>query len=290
MMMEAAIQPQCIVRLSGGLGNQLFQYGAGRATSLRTGSALRIDTSFYWRKRKRARALELARFSVAGVLDPIPIKFQLATRFKSALRQKLQETITYREPHQHFDAAFESLQAPVVLEGYFQSDRYFRKYAEQIRQDLAIPPASDESSLRLAQQMKGTEATSLHIRRGDYVTDKAAQAIYASCSLDYYHQAMEEIPGRNPVFVFSDDLAWAKANLRDVKPLVFSDDKSPRLAMADFWLMSLAHHHIVANSTFSWWAAWLADPGKGITIAPKKWFADGTHLDDDIVPSHWLRI
>lgn len=283
-------RPRCTVRLSGGLGNQLFQYAAGRALSLRTGAGLRIDTSFYWRKRKRSRPLELPQFPVAGEVDPIPKNFRMANRFRSALRRKLEAKTTYREPHLHFDAAFDSLQAPVVLEGYFQSDRYFRDFAGQIRHELWIPAPTDEASLRIAEQMAQCEATSLHIRRGDYVTDKSAQQIFASCTPDYYHRAMERIPGNDPVFVFSDDLDWAKANLRDVKPLVFPSDSSPRSAMADFWLMSRTEHHIIANSTFSWWAAWLADPDKGMTIAPAQWFRDPSVPDADLIPEDWIRL
>ncbi len=290
MILDTANRTRCTVRISGGMGNQLFQYAAGRALSLRTGSSLRVDTSFYWRKRKRARLLELANFPIVGNVDPIPDKFRFAHRLRSAVQQKLEAARTYREPHLQFDQAFRSLEAPVILEGYFQSERYFQDHTDQIRQELEIPAPTDDDSIRLAAHINETESTSLHIRRGDYATDKIVQAIYASCSLDYYHAAMERIPGNDPVFVFSDDLAWAKANLNAVKPLVFPDETKSRSAMADFWLMSLADHHIIANSTFSWWAAWLAKPDTGITIAPAQWFNDPSIDDRDLVPDRWVRM
>lgn len=283
-------RPHCTVRLSGGLGNQLFQYAAGRSLSLRTQSRLRLDTSFYWRARRRARALELPQFPIAAEIEPIPHRFPRLHRAKAAYRRTREIKATYREPSLRFEPSFLSLRAPVVLEGYFQSERYFLEFADQIRAELAIPAPLDQASLETGRRIRETQATALHLRRGDYVSDPRAQARYASCPLSYYHQAMERVPGCGPVFVFSDDLDWAQQNLRPIKPLVFPDRSAPRSGLTDFWLMSQAQHHIIANSTFSWWAAWLGRSERGITIAPARWFNDPQFDDTDLVPRDWIRL
>ena len=101
---------------------------------------------------------------------------------------------------------------------------------------------------------------------------------------------MEQIGGNGTVFVFSDDIQWAKQNLRQVKPLEFVDADPNQDGIRDMWLMTYAHHHIIANSSFSWWGAWLAGTEKVITIAPAKWFNDSSIDDSDMVPESWIRI
>jgi Glycosyl transferase family 11 len=274
----------CTVKLSGGLGNQMFQYAAGRALSLRTQSDLVIDTSFYERKRKRFRALELARFPIAGKFVTTKSPLPMFDRLKAMLGRQTRSQHRYREPHFHFDETFLRLRAPVTIEGYFQSERYFQEYARTIREELVIPQPTDPSVMHTGQQIADGAATSLHIRRGDYVTDKKASDVY------------EQIPSTAPVYVFSDDIAWAKKNLRDVKPLVFPDDGTCRSALDDLWLMSQASNHIIANSTFSWWGAWLAGTNvlggtrQGVTIAPARWFKAPDMVDVDLIPQQWLRL
>ena len=92
------------------------------------------------------------------------------------------------------------------------------------------------------------------------------------------------------MFVFSDDIAWAKANLPQTRPMTFVGEEAPRSGLADLWLMTLARHHIIANSSFSWWGAWLAQRQDGETIAPARWFADGSYDEKDLLPTNWTRL
>ena len=283
----------CTVRLSGGLGNQLFQYAAGRALSLRSGANLLLDVSFYLRKRRRQRQLDIARFPICGTLVPAASDDRAGRWMRAlgySLRNALRPGTTYREPHASFDDEFPRLRAPVTIDGYFQSEKYFRDYSAVIREDLSIPEPTDPATRRIGERIKSDEGTSLHVRRGDYVTDPKASETYVACSPDYYHAAMERIEGSGPVFVFSDDISWAKENLRDVKPLVFPEGAPSRSAMDDFWLMSQARNHIIANSTFSWWSAWLAVPDRGVTVAPAAWFKDAGAVDVDLIPESWIRL
>jgi len=281
-------RPVCTVRICGGLGNQLFQYALGRALALRTDSQLQLDLSFYGKRRHRTFELDKL---------PIEAEFTLPTRAlrakqrcESFLQKAFRSTKSYQEPHHHYDPHFESVQLPVTIAGYFQSERYFRTHSETIRTELTVPQPEDAESLDIARQMSQCTPTALHIRRGDYITSPSARQVYASCPIDYYTHAMESIPGNDPVFVFSDDTPWAKQNLPAVKQLVFAGENSPRTALADLWLMTQAHHHIIANSSLSWWGAWLAGAQKGTTYAPRQWFVDPTLQDHDLVPNHWVRI
>lgn len=288
MSAELATQPVCKVGISGGLGNQMFQYAAARAMSLRTNAHLQLDLSFY--DKSRHRGFQLGSLPITAELIWPRGRTRVARHCRSLLRGALRPETTYREPHFHYDHSFEALQPPVTLRGYFQSERYFVDHAHSIRRDFALPRPTDVDSLRWFRQMSDICSTSLHIRRGDYVTNPKANRIYAGCAIDYYTAAMEQIPGNDPVFVFSDDPQWVRENLPPVKPLVFCVADTPRGALDDLWLMAQAHHHIIANSSFSWWGAWLAGAEKGMTIAPRKWFNDTSVEDRDLVPGHWTRI
>ncbi|MCU0721503.1 MAG: alpha-1,2-fucosyltransferase, partial [Pirellula sp.] len=112
---------------------------------------------------------------------------------------------------------------------------------------------------------------------------------FAECTVDYYQRALDYLPANCSVFVFSDDILWAKQNLNLGKTAVFIGDGTPRSGIEDLKLMSLGHHHVIANSTFSWWGAWLAGPNKGLTIAPARWFVDEAIVDSDLFPDDWIR-
>ncbi len=288
MNSQVASESACTVRVSGGLGNQLFQYAAGRTIALRTDSQLQLDLSFY--NKGRHRTFELDKLPIEAEFNQPAGGFSATRGFQNLFRKAFRTEKTYREPHYHYDRRFESVQSPVTLEGYFQSERYFASHAVFIRAELAIPEPQDAESQNLARQMAEVTPTALHIRRGDYVTSPKNSQIFASCPIDYYTQAMEQVPDNGPVFVFSDDTDWVKQNLPAVKPLVFSAANSLRPALADLWLMTQAHHHIIANSSFSWWGAWLAGDQKGVTIAPRKWFNDAAVNDSDLIPDDWIRL
>lgn len=270
------------VAISGGLGNQMFQYAAARALALRSGAEVRLDLSFY--HKRRHRQFELNAFPIVAT------EAEAARAGFWARVAGSRPTPRYRESGHRFDPTLLERALPIVLEGYFQSARYFEGSAEAIRRELAPPAAQDSESLAIAQAMRDANSASLHVRRGDYVSNARANATHGTCSVDYYRRAMEQLPGNGPVFVFSDDIDWAQANLPDVRRLVFVGKTAPRSGLADLWLMTLAQHHIVANSSFSWWGAWLAEPGHGTTFAPARWFADTTLDDTDMVPPEWIRV
>ena len=287
MGVAASTQPTCLLKVSGGLGNQLFQYAAGRSLASRTNSRLVLDVSFY--DKGRHRTFELDQFSIQADVQHRPSNITWMSRGLQLMQSVLSRERIYREPHFQFDPHFDNIQPPVTLTGYFQTYRYFEGIEQQIREELRVPDPSDMETLQLSQRLSDQNYAVLHIRRGDYVSSTKASRIYAQCTLDYYQAAMERLPTSNPVLVLSDDLPWARENLPAIRPLVFPEAKLDRPGLADLWLMSRATHHIIANSSFSWWGAWLAVKG-GLKIAPRRWFHDPTMNDTDLTPEEWIRI
>lgn len=275
----------CRVVLSGGLGNQMFQYAAAAAVAARTNADVEIDSSFYQKRHRRHRSLELTAFPITG-----RIAEGRSSTFLGALKSRLRfpagdSKAHYHEPHFHFDRGSLDLRAPVSMQGYFQSEKYFESISVDIRKQFRVPQPADPRIRDLKRLLE--EACSLHVRRGDYVSKPKNRGIYAECTLQYYRDAIDRLPSGIPIFVFSDDPDWVRQNLNLGRELLFPEANS---AMEDLWLMTQARHHVIANSTFSWWGAWLSRDGDGITIAPRQWFCDSAMNDADLIPEPWIRV
>lgn len=276
-----------IMEVTGGLGNQLFQYAAARSLALSQGADLLLDTSFY--DRGRHRTFELDRFPIrADIVGQKPQARWL--RPLKTLSNKLfrLDQPSYHEPHFTFDPGFVQLTAPQRLTGYFQSPRYFESHVEQVHAELTPPAPQDAESQRLAEILQQPNSISLHVRRGDYVNNPKASATYHECSPDYYTRALQRLP-EGAIVVFSDDPAWVQTQLNVGRPLHIASADLARSAIADLWLMTQAQHHIIANSTFSWWGAWLSSR-PGTTIAPKNWFRSSEYSTCDLLPEHWIQV
>jgi Glycosyl transferase family 11 len=291
-----------IARLIGGLGNQMFQYAAGRALALRRGADLKLDLSgfeSYSRRRYEldtlpicaaaATGAELAEFGVhkrrSVLIDRIRRKLRL--RVGSAARP------VYREPHFHFDPAMLALGAPVYLDGFWQSERYFLDCSDIIRRELTATDTFDHENAVVAAQIDAVNAVSLHVRRGDYVSDATTNRYHGICAPQYYQNALEYIVARTErphLFVFSDDPEWTQCNLRFPVPTTFVVANSAERGQSDMALMSRCRHHILANSSFSWWGAWLNPSHEKIVVAPRRWFNAGTPDGRDLVPQAWVRL
>jgi hypothetical protein len=141
--------------------------------------------------------------------------------------------------------------------------------------------------------IKKVNSVSIHIRRGDYVTNKRHSKVFSPCSHDYYSRAAKLIADQQPnphYFVFSDDIGWAKANLEFEYPTTFVDVNDEAHSHEDMRLMSLCNHNIIANSSFSWWGAWLNVNPEKVVIAPQKWFSDYKCNTQDMIPENWIKI
>jgi hypothetical protein len=285
-----------IVKLSGGLGNQFFQYALGRHLAVLNRTELKLDTSLldtshYWTYRK----FSLEAFNIQALKATQQEINQLTGKWEY-LPQPLQRLFrrmssnSFNEPYFHFYPPALSLQDGIYLEGYWQSEKYFASIAERIREELTpvIPLSNQCETLRTS--VCQCNSVSMHIRRGDYITASKANRYLKPCEAAYYQKAVDYLAKRmvSPVFfVFSDDIEWAKANVQFDFPMQFVEGNS---AVEDVWLMASCHHHIIANSTFSWWGAWLnRRPGK-IIIAPQKWFSTERFDTRDLLPESWIRL
>lgn len=286
-----------IVRLIGGLGNQLFQYSAGRALAVRTGAKLALDLRDF--ETYDLRRYELGTFPIAATIAtveelaaigaPAPPR-SLLNRVLRRLRPAMRH---YREPHYHYDPSFPATLAPVFLDGYWQSERYFVDIAEMLRRELTPRDPLEPENAEIAEQIDALEAVSVHVRRGDYVTNATTNAYHGTCSLEYYRAAFALVRDRVPaahVFVFSDDTKWTRANLAFDAPTTYVSVNPADRGFRDMQLMSRCRHHVIANSSFSWWGAWLNPRPDKMVIAPGRWFAQGENDTRDLVPASWVKL
>ena len=281
-------------RACGGLGNQLFQYATARALAIRSSAALAVDRTWYDRLGTGVtpRTWELERYPLP-LRDATPMEHRLgSTLSRRALR--------WLGPLAGMRAIVESDSAPLpptrvsgdaYLTGYWQDERGFADIRDTLRRELVpVEPPGPEDAHVLG-IIGRTESVSVHVRRGDYVTDPAAAARHGTCSPGYYERAMALVAERvaSPTFfLFSDDPAWTAANLRIPWPHRHVSHNSPAAAVQDLRLMAACRHHCIANSSFSWWAAWLAESTGSLVIAPERWLASGG--GERIVPARWERI
>lgn len=284
----------------GGLGNQLFQYAAGRRLACLHDVPLKLDLSWFG--------------DLTGVtprsyaLGPFPIHAEPATDQEIARLYEPQTGLTrrflnlinpyYRKTHirgqnVHFDPSILRLSDNVYLDGYWQNEKYFSDIAPVIRSDFTQRLEPGGLNRGIASVISGCNAISIHFRRGDYVTDAKTAARHGATSGDYFIKAVELVVARveQPhFFVFSDDPAWVREHFTIPHTMTLVDHNGPNQAHEDLRLMSLCRHHIIANSSFSWWGAWLNPRPDKIVIAPSRWFNDPDIDTSDLIPASWLRI
>jgi hypothetical protein len=276
-------------RLFGGLGNQLFQYATGRAVALRNDCTLLLDTRDTEAKGSHWQ-FALSHFNIHATvgndnnLPPArtkPLQYYPWRVFGRSPKFTREKQLGYNP-----DIA--GVGPNTYLHGYFQSEKYFTQIEDIIRRELSIKtPPSDENT-RWLKMVNQPNSVSLHVRRGDYI---AAGNAYAVCDHDYYKRAIDLIASKldaDPsVFIFSDDPAWAKENIKlGYKPQVsaHNDGSKPYEALR---LISHCPHNITANSPFSWWGSWLNNNPEKIIVAPKAWFGKQNLDNPDLIPYSW---
>lgn len=290
-----------IASLIGGLGNQMFQYAAGRALSLELGVPLRLDISGFARYTLH-QGFELQRIfmcpvetaseedvrDVLGWQSPPGFR-RIVSRPGMAVFRRKNLVI---EPYFRYWPGIKNVPRESYLVGYWQSDKYFSDVAAKIRSDFTFRIPSMSRNAELVRQIGQSKAVSVHVRRGDYASDPKTTAAHGLCPLDYYRAAINYIAEhvhRPNFFVFSDDIAWTKDNLKIDFPHQYIDHNNGSDSYNDMRLMSLCRHHIIANSSFSWWGAWLNQSVDKIVTAPKRWFANETDTQD-LIPQNWVRL
>lgn len=286
-----------IIKLKGGLGNQMFQYACAKHLAERNNDVLKLDLGQYRPGGTPAgdtvRTYGLDKFAISAQaaseeeIGKIGGRPSFAVRLMRKIVNKLRPINSYV-----FDPKVLDQKGDAYLVGFFQSEKYFKDIEFIIRNEFQLKDIMGRAAHAALEDIERSNAVSIHIRRGDYVNNKNANAFHGVCSPEYYHQAIELIAKRvdSPkYFVFSDDIEWVKENIEISAPVVYVSNKD----IADheeLVLMSKCKHNIIANSSFSWWGAWLnANPNK-IVVVPKQWASDARVNTVDAVPAAWIRI
>jgi hypothetical protein len=292
----SAKDPVVVVRIVGGLGNQMFQYACGKAVALRSGAKLYLDVSAF--SRYKQHIYGLGGFPVSVPFAPFRLQtggvtFSFIRRAGIDVRHMLLVQ-GFHYLTENLDLSFhENLlnkHQSVYLDGYWQSERYFREFTNDIRNDFFPYDARCSFRARFADDLP---SVSLHVRRGDYLSNAQANSVHGVLDVDYYRAAVsimaERIGPKFRVIVFSDDIDWAKDNLSLAQPMDFVSG-STELPHEDLRRMASCDHHIIANSSFSWWGGWLNPSQDKQVIAPKRWFITSQYVYDQICPAEWIRI
>lgn len=288
----------------GGLGNQMFQYAAARSLALEKNTWVYLDPSFLYEDAKgkwTQRGYELNAFNIQYKFERSGrVNFLRRVGLKPRWRKWSESSLwpfgfrSFQEGDLKFHPEIFDYPKNTYLQGYFQSEKYFQKHAAAIRNDFSF---CEEAKGRNAEQLeiiRNSFVISVHVRRGDYISLPSAKDYHGIMPLQYYTDGAEilmkestEVPH---FFIFSDDIQWVKENLRLPGKSTYVDWNGAGSAAEDLRLMSNCRHHIVANSSFSWWGAWLNPSPEKKVIAPRRWYADPKVDDSDIVPSGWTRL
>jgi hypothetical protein len=292
-----------IVNLKGGLGNQMFQYAFGKALSFNLKTDLKYDTSSFTSDPLRDFALDCLKVNVqkaskeeVNTLRPprkniLPyLKYKISNKVLTLYKR------SYINEQQLVDYSnLLKIKSDCYLDGYWQSEEYFKNIRETLLKDFVIKYPIEECNKDVLERIRKSNSVSLHVRRGDYVSNPKTNAKHGVLGLDYYDKAMEIIAKNisNPIyFVFSDDISWAEKNLKSKNEVFFVNNNYDK-DYEDLRLMRNCKNHIIANSSFSWWGAWLSQNPKKVIIAPKQWFSKEETKRTrfyGIVPKEWIKI
>ncbi len=280
----------------GGLGNQMFQYAAGRALAERHNTELLLDLS--WFEKCKGATQRTYALSIFPLKAAIATKRQIDTllgkersllkRVKRRLRRGNVKSRSYvMEPQRNYWGAFADTPNDVYLDGYWQAEKYFAEIGPLLRKELLFPEPKDKPNILMLERIKSAQnSVFLHIRRGDYVNS----SVHGVDLKHYYHKAIQFIGDQmnSPkIFVFSDDPIWAEQYWGEkncVHCVNINDDAN---AWKDMYLMTQCRHAIIANSSFSWWGAWLQSWNDHMVTAPSNWFLD-ENSNNDRFPNRWV--
>lgn len=296
-----------IVSLTGGLGNQLFQYAAARSLAAHHKTDMYLDLSFYTPSdlllNTTPREYKLGYFNTINSFpsdeDVVHLSLNPFTNtpkgFLYRVLRKLhlyQSSLVWERDFTRFDRSFFSTPCDAYLRGYWANEKYFYSIEDVIRKEFTPKFVPNEKSIQIAEKMSETTSVSIHVRRGDYVTSSSAKTLFYALSSEYYVNAINYLTRRLSsihIFVFSDDPIWVKTNLKFDFPATYISHNGIERDYEDLWLMSQCKYHIIANSTFSWWGAWLSLFPDKIVIAPKAWYSPQTRLTLEL-PSSWIKM
>ncbi len=286
-----------IVRIIGGLGNQMFQYAFYRYLQ-KQGLYVKADITDF-KSYKLHNGFELNKvfginLNLAEQEEINKLKTNTNTLF-GKIWYKLNGIKDTHLKEGSFNVEKVKRYENVYLDGYWQKLVYVKNIEYILMNDFKFKKVKEINNSRLANLINNTESVAIHVRRGDYVQNKKTFNRHGVCGLDYYRNAIDYIKQKiqNPFFfVFSDDTKWIKENFNfEIRKKIVEKTKSS-CDYFEMYLMSLCKHNIIANSTFSWWSAWLNKNEKKIIISPKFWYRDSYYNKklNELVPQKWIKI
>lgn len=285
-----------IVRAIGGLGNQMFQYAFYKMLKHYNQNVL-LDISDYdihnhhngfelesvfkvkYFKANDSQIRKLSYDKKSVIYRTLKKIFNIELTKRTEFNESLHEIIK-----------FDEYKKDIYFNGYWQSEKYFIDISDDIKSDFKFKNDLDSNNSMLIDKLINEKTVSVHIRRGDYLKTKSFLGV---CDINYYNEAINIIKQKvkNPQFIFfSDDIEWVKGNFKLEDKCHFVDWNKGKDSYKDMQLMSMCKHNIIANSTFSWWGAWLNENSNKIIICPKKWSNDEKHKIEDIAPKNWILI
>ncbi len=298
-----------VVNIKGGLGNQFFQYALGRSLSIVHKKELKLEAFSYEGNvadpQKGIRTFGLSNFNIKAQIatkeDLLPFKnyfridkigkfYKLINLLKPLPYYKKKYLVEPKRLWWHFDKNIleAPIADPVYIKGFWQTEKYFIEIEKEIRQELMVKTPPDEINSKFLREIDESNSVAIHIRHGDNSNAVAAQ--HGVLPLNYYHQAMAEIVKKvdNPRFyIFSDDPDWVRENLKLAFDCVYVSHNNDENNFEDMRLMSQCKHHIIGNSTFSWWGAWLGKKAGQIVFAPKCYYVEQDISETDYYPKNW---
>lgn len=287
-----------IVKLMGGLGNQMFQHAFGRVLETNLQEKVLYDRSWFYQNfaGTTPRELELNAFdlSLPYIKYKKPVFSGKIGRLIKILKQAINLEPKYIKVNEEtFVLDQIKDKNHYYFEGYWQNPQYFEGIRETILKDFSFPELKNPEDANLHDQIATCESVAVHIRRGDYINNPATNQYHGTCSIEYYKNASEHIVSRIPnakLFLFTDDPDFVKNNFGFLSNATVVSN-SIRSDIDELNLMHLCKNFIIANSSFSWWGAWLSQNPEKIVIAPQKWFNNvEAEKNCKIVPENWVRI
>jgi len=301
-----------ITRLTGGLGNQMFQYAAGLALAQARRTVLKLDVSWY-REYAEYEAHNRYDLSCLNVTEQFATAEEIERsrgvpltrieRWSVAAARRLR-FYRYAERHSHparwhrpvtfaYYPEFPDLPDGTYLDGMFQSEKFFAPAADALRRHFTPRYPSPPHLVKLEEDIRRGPSAAVHFRRGDLVRNPTFNREMGVVPAGYYDRACRLLLERHPglkFFIFSDDIEAVARDFRPPKPHVFAPTEPSELPYEKMRLMSLCDHAIIGNSTFAWWGAWLHAGANRTVIAPEPWFAASDHDCRDLLPPAWLRL
>lgn len=284
----------------------MFQYAAARSLAHRHGTQVKIDATALQETQEgyTYRVYSLKHLKIKQKMCHPTVAAEIETqsvglwhdrylRFLRVAGLASPRPEVFRERHFHFDRDFLAVPDNTYLDGYWQSEKYFKDISHIIRKEYIVRYKLTGANKAVAKMIANVNSVSIHVRRGDYASHDATYLAHGVCEGEYYLNSMEEMNKRVETphyFVFSDEPEWVKKNMNFPFHATIIRHNPPEKSYEDLRLMSFCKNNIIANSSFSWWGAWLNEnPGK-VVIAPKKWFFDPSNDTSDLIPDGWLRL